>query len=505
MWLPGMGMSSNRIHGVKDMTFFKSGILTLSFILSISLSSVSSFACSLADGYLRPSNYDLVKETDVILLAEAISFDKAAEANERHSFPKLTFKILEVIKGTFTQDFLVHFGVDTYLGKSDEDDFSAVRPGADTGACNAYDYQIGKKFLLFVKRNKAAWDITGAAFSRINEEVGSSDSPWVIAVRHYARIGSLGNYEAEKAELRRVQESAKRGKEASKYPAGLIRDIDCFFKSPYPTRSYEDLIILYSNPSKEERKNVLWAFAKGKHPEAKPFIQDLLQSGRWEEYIDPVSEYVKQTKDRTLFEAMASMYLKIKDKSKRWPIMWALIEVANEKDSQVMLSALKSADEEEAGGLAVWFVQHPLEEATEIIKKLVDGKYEERWKLAFSLAELGDYRVFEWAKGVINGSGENKWMGYYIIARSPLAEADKLARVIIQENNAENLSSLIQGYANSNNPDRLERLRDVINLKNKDSLVDYWLRITLEEMAEDGESGAAAILSETERAAASDR
>ncbi|HEX7998545.1 MAG TPA: hypothetical protein VF528_09155 [Pyrinomonadaceae bacterium] len=478
------------------MKIIKSSIVVIIFVLFLNLFSILSFACSLTDGYLRPSNYDLVEEADAILLAEAISFDSTVGANEMPPLPKFTFKILEVIKGDFTQDLLEQGGVDTYLGKSDENDFSALRPGAGTGACNAYDYQVGKKFLLFVNKNKAGgWRISGAPFSRINEEVSNSDSPWVIAVRHYTRISSLNNYEAEKVELRKLQENAKRGDEAKKYPAGLVKDVEEYFKSPYPTKSYQDLIKLYNNFSNKERRQVLWAFAWGKHPEAKPLIQNLLQAGKWEEFIAPISEYAKRTKDRSLIKTLASTYLKIKDKQTRWPIMWALIEAADERDSELMLAALKSADEEEAGRLAVWFVRHPVEEATEIIRKLVDSKYQERWELAFSLAGLGDAGVLEWAQEFIRSSNKDRWMGYYVIAHSPLAEADKLARVIIKENNPKDVLSLIQGYKDSANPNRWERLLDVINIKSKDSEVDYWLRRTLEGMAEDGDNKATELLS----------
>lgn len=478
------------------MRIYKSITLALIFILYLNLFSIISSACSLADGYLPPSNYDLVKETGAILLAEAVAFNSTPVETLRGPSTTFTFKIIEVIKGGYTQDSLVHIGVNTYLGKSDGNNFGGARPGAGTGACNAYDYQVGKKFLLFVSQTKEGWSVAGPPFSRINEEVSDNNSPWVTAVRHYARISSLGNYEAEKVELKKLLANARGGKDVKKYPPGLISDIENYFKSPYPTRSYQDLITLFNNSSKEVRRDVLWALAWGKHKEAKPFIRNLLRAGGWEEYIAPVSEYAKRTKDYSFVKALGSAYPKIKNKYLRWPIMGVLIEVADEKDSGLMHAALKSADEEEAGKLAVWFVRHPSDEAARIIRKLVDGRYQERWELAFSLAGLGDAGVLEWAKGIIKSSDTDRWMGVYIIARSPLGEADRLARDVIRENNPKDLTSLIQGYRDSINPNRWDRLRDVVNLGNRDTQVNYWLRRTLGEMADEGDIRSAEILRE---------
>ena len=476
------------------MRLSKSITVALLFVLCLNLFSLVSSACSLADGYLPPPNYDLVKESDAILLAEAVKFNNTYVETQWGPSTTFTFKIIEAIKGGYTQGSFVHSGVNTYLGGTDENDFGGVRPGAGRGACNAYDYQVGKRFLLFVNKTKEGWSISGAPFSRINEEVSDNNSPWVNAVRHYVRISALSNYEAEKVELKKLLENAKGGKDVKKYPRGLIRDIEYFFKTPYPTKSYQDLITLFDNSSKEVRRNVLWALAWGKHPEAKPFIQTLLQSDGWEEYIAPVSEYANQTKDRSFVKPLGSAYPNIKYKQLRWPIMRVLIEGADEKDSGLMLAALESADEEEAGRLAVWFVRHPLHQATEIIRKLVDGRYQERWELAFSLAGLGDPGTLEWAKGIINNSDADRWMGYYIIARSPLDEADRLARAVIRGNNPKDLTSLIQGYKDSTNPNRWNRLRDIINLGNNDTQVNYWLRRTLGEMAEEGDVKSAEIL-----------
>lgn len=476
------------------MKIIKLGIASLVFILLLNLFAIQLLACSFSG--MLPSNYDLVKGTGAILLAEAISFDVTTEAVGIQQLPtKFTFKILEVLKGDFTQDLLADGGTDRYLGRSDEQDFSRARPGAYTGACTAYDYQAGKQFLLFVNKSSAGWIVSGPPHSRINEEVIGSNAPWVTAVRHYIRISQLQNYEAEKAELMKLLENAKIGADPEKYPVGLVKDIENYFTLPYPTKPYSDLIAIYNNSSKNVREDVLRALIDGNHTEAKQFFQKLLQSGEWIEYASPVCRYLIQTNDRTFVNTLASAYHGIKDKLERLTLISALIKLADEKDSEFMLSALRSADERQATELALWFARYPAKEATEIVGKLVDGKYSERWELAFSLAGLGDEKILEWAKEIIDSSDKNRWMGYYIIARSPLDEADKLAKAIIQNSTPKDLTSLIQGYRDSLNPNRWDRLRDAININSNNPEVNSWLRKTLEQMAGGGDNKAAELLS----------
>jgi len=468
----------------------KPGIVVPLLALCLHMLSTSSRACSVVDGYLRPSNYDLVKETEVILLAEAASFDRAETL--------FTFNVLEVVKGNFTDKVLVQTGTNVYRGKGDEKDFRGARPGSGTGGCNAYDYQIGKKFLLFVSKYEGQWIVDGLPFSRINEEVSGAGSPWVVAVRHYARISSANDYESAKIELIKLQERARRGKEAKAYPVGLVADIDRYFTSAYPAKSYQDLMTLYDRSAQEGRRKVLWAFAQGPHLEAVPLVRNLMQSSEWEDYIGPISKLVEQTKDRSLVKLLASNYLKVKDKHERWPAMWALVRTAEEEDARAMLAALKAADEDEVKKLATWFVRHPSEEATQIIRQRVDERYGERWELTFSLAGLGDAGTLEWAKKVIassgEGSDEDRWKGYYILAHSPLAEADELARAVIQGGEPKGLTPLIQGYKDSLNPNRWERLRDAVHLESRSPEVDQWLRRTLKDMASQGDESAARLL-----------
>ncbi len=139
-------------------------------------------------------------------------------------------------------------------------------------------------------------------------------------------------------------------------------------------------------------------------------------------------------------------------------------------------------------------MRYPNKEATEIVRNLLGKNYQEYYELAFSLAGMGDVATLDWARELMKTPDEDRWMAYYALAFSTLPKADTLARRVIAGNDPKDLVILIQGYKESQNPNRFGRLRDVINSDNKDPDVKLWLRITLKEMADEGSGQAAELL-----------
>lgn len=447
-------------------------------------------ACSVGGGYLAPSNYDLVQAADAIVLAEATAFRQTQSGGDPFG-AAFTFRILEVLKGDFKDTTLQVPGFDQYQGGRLEGDFLQARPGAYSGACVAYDYQLGKKFVLFLDRNQSGvWVVSGPPFTRINEEVSGAEAAWVVAVRHYARIGALRNYESEKNALKSLDESARRGEDPRNFPRELIADLEKHFKTPSPSKSYADLMAMYSNPSPRDRQQILMAIAYGKHREAYPFMQDLLQSPDGVPYMPQITEYFVQTKDRAVVPRLVTRFLGTKDPQVRGPILGGLIRLAQAEELPLMLTVLDAANNDDASGMAHWFAQYPDERAADRFRRIVNGRYAGRWELTFDLAGLGDKEAFEWARGIIATDDKDRWMGFYTIARSPLPAADAVAKEIIQKNDPKDLTILVQGYEDSFNPNRWDRLRDVINLKDRHPEVDEWLRRTLDDMIHRGDQKA---------------
>ncbi len=434
----------------------------------------SSIACSFADGYLGTTTYDLVKDADAILLAEPVS----EEGNI------VLFNVTEVMKGEY--------------------DSKVIRTRSFGNNCFPYNFltkisypreillqftppEIKFKYILFVDKTRAGWIVSEEAASRTAIPITKSDESLLKKIRHFIRIDSIRDYEVEKKELKKLAKLAKSGRNITEYPRSLVADLEKYFKFPSPHKSFKDLKQLNSHSSKEEKRDVLWALAWGKHAEAADFIIDLLKNPIPLNYLGPFSEFIARTKNETLLLRLGKNYPTL-DKESRWPLMWALIRTADERHKDMMLAALRSADKEEAGRLVEWFVRYPNDDATEIVKALVGKDYQENYEISLGLAGLGDGETLSWAKEFMNSSSEDRWMAYYAIARSPLKEADNLAKRVIEASGTDDLVSLIQGYKESRNPNRWDRLRDINGRAKRDAKVDYWLRVTLNEMSDDGDN-----------------
>lgn len=443
---------------------------------------ISAVACSYADGYLPPTKYGLIKDADAVLLAQPIS--KSGE--------NVDFKVLEVLKGAFQG--------------------SDFRGEEANTSCVSYSYSLGleknhpphlaqkpatsgpPKYLLFLRREKEGWHILASAAERMNEVIyDTGSSTFLTTVRHLLGASSKNNYEIEMRELRSLLQLARTGRNPKVYPKELIGFIDDYLTSPTPTRSFKDLQELYTRAPNDRKRDFLWAMARARHPEAANFFTTMLRSPMPASYVGPISEYITQTKNEKLLVLLGRGYPEM-EKDLRWPLMWALIKTAGKQHQEMMLSAIRSADKKEAGRLAHWFVRHPSAEATEIVRRHVGTDYQKSWELTFPLAGMGDQGALDWAKEFMKSSHKDSWMALYTIAHSPLDEADMLAKTVIEEKDPKRLTSLIEGYKDSHNPNRLSRLRDIVDLNTRDSDVDYWLKIALEKLIEEGAAGADELL-----------
>ncbi|MCP4351079.1 MAG: hypothetical protein GY795_36910 [Desulfobacterales bacterium] len=432
--------------------------------------------------------------------------------------------MLLVLKGSFRNNFLIHSGSDAFISGSREDDFSSVRSGVARGSCDADDYRIGRKYLLFLNRRKSGWSISGPPLTRINEEVVSRHSPWVTAVKHYIRISSLSGYEKEKIELKKLRASAaaRKGSSSSKYPAVLVPDIDAHFGIPSESKSFEDLMNLYKTASSDyERKKVLWAFANGRHQEAEPLFRSMVENGAWEDYIDPVCKYISAVKEAGNFSILASAFFRYKQECRsecpfgdrkcisykcsrtdyQYSVTNALTELADKKDEDIMLAVLKTADERETFILSKWFARNYSADAIRIIQDSLNKKYTEKRDVTLALARMGDNEVLKWAEERMKTeTDERRWLPYYVIAVSPLPEANLPARKIIHGDYQKGIIWLVQGYGKSYTGEhKWIFLKEISALKQKSEELKICIRRTLERMADRGETTANKLLNKSAR------
>jgi hypothetical protein len=151
-------------------------------------------ACSVVRTYLPPSNYELVAMTPRIVVARAVA---EVAAPGTMTGMRIALEVTAVVRGTGVargDRIEVRGSTQHYRGPSAPGDFSKARPGAYSGACTAWDYAIGKHYVLFLEQYDGGWDTLGLPFTRVNEEIdpaAAGGAPWLAAVTAYAQIAAL--------------------------------------------------------------------------------------------------------------------------------------------------------------------------------------------------------------------------------------------------------------------------------------------------------------------------
>ena len=139
------------------------------------------------------SGVELVTKADAILRVRAVEYDKPPSNPTigTNSVPDsvVKFEVLEVIRGHASSELSLH----GYLNKFDDfydqpSPYRFVRPGGRSGSCFANSYRKGADYLLFLKRSEETGQLTvnWAALAPVNEELHSSDDPWLLWVRKQA-------------------------------------------------------------------------------------------------------------------------------------------------------------------------------------------------------------------------------------------------------------------------------------------------------------------------------
>jgi HEAT repeat protein len=440
-------------------------------------------ACSLGPGYLQPSNFELVRDTEAIVLAKA-----SGVVREDGRVRRFVFDVLQVLKGPVVDKTLTLDGTDAWRGASDPADFSTCRPGAGTGGCIALDYKLDSQFLLFLIRDGKTWDVRMVPFARVNEEVSGPEAPWVEGVRRYLKISALDGVDARKAALRVT------AAEKEKAVPGLASDIDRHFLQPHGSKPFDDLLRLYQQaPDESGREQVLWAFAHGKHPQAARLFRDLVESGQWLRVTGPVAEYVGDLKDPLLTSSLLKGLLDPKSglrSQQRWEVLGAVSRAGDASHAPLLLELLKSGSDEEAKPLREYFLRHPNPQAVAELRRRIQGEPAKNWELTLEAAALDDPELVTWALAASKMPGEDRWVSLYVLAISPRPEADKAAGEILKGSDPDAISSLIQGYGHSRSPTRIERILEGYARGSQFPKLRQWARQALDSLAYEGEKDA---------------
>jgi hypothetical protein len=365
-------------------------------MVAILVSAAAAHAFSPSEDSLLPANFDLVQEAKGIVLAKVTRNERDNDKSGH-----VTFTIIEVLKGDVTEKTLSTWAFGDpakYSGAGTLGDFSRARPGTYEGMGIALDWKSDATYLLLLSKTKDQWSVGVSSLSRDREEVIAND-PWITAVKHYIRIGSLNDYTRQKEALLALHKSAAEGRDPAAFPPGLVADIDRHFSMPYPSLSYADLREFYDN-AKEERmkRQALYAMAQARYKEAAPLLREGLK--RPDITFGVMADYMVDTQDAeglaTLFSIYAKFYADRPDS--RDSLATALIRFAGPKDTPAMLEMLKVANPRAAEAFLPWFIAHaPKDALPEYHKRVKDYSDNTVWRLTIGLAKLGDEDVVKWA------------------------------------------------------------------------------------------------------------
>ena len=430
------------------------------------------YSCQPVIEWLPSSNYELVKKAKYILLVKAKKEIK--NSANRIGFNKISFEVVKSLKGNLKDKEIFLYGSSDYRGSSVEGNFTKARPGAYIGMCRAYDYKLGGYFLVFLNRKKL---ILSHMFARVNEEVFSENDPWVESVKFYIKTAKLNNYKEEKQRLQNMLNSKTN-------IAGLKEDIIHHFKMPNANKSEEDLKKMFQTDSLKE--SVLWAFLnkKGKVVSGATVFKNLMKSDEWLKHKAPVLEYLVKIKATNRIDFLLEAKKKIpsdyyhQDGERR--ILSVVGLLATQKDKNLIYEMLKK-DKHLIYAFSPYLIKYPSQKFIDIIYTLNINQDEySKSTIKLLLAKMGDKKILQWAKKNRLKDFPDRWIAYYIIAQSPLMEADILAQEVISGKYFEkkDIESLVQGYKESTSKYRDIRLDEIQEKYKKDSSIYNWVKFT---------------------------
>ncbi|MEO8502545.1 MAG: hypothetical protein ABI609_01480 [Acidobacteriota bacterium] len=437
-------------------------------------------ACSLSGGALLPTNYELVQETETIVLARAT--DELALPDGSAG---TRFTVVETLRGRYPGTAITLQGGPPFAGASPENDFSNARPGAYSGACTAFDYRIGGLYVLFLDHSSGRWDLRRDAFSRINEEVARINSPWVMAVRAYAKVADMGSYERRKAALLRLERNGD---------AALAADIARHFARPTPVKSASDLLQVYAgSQGAEDRGPVLWALESKSAEEVGPFFDRLLAGPTLPEWARGTVCFWAIQHPRPADAPDLLRQVLGQPQGQRAECLSALAALATVDNFDSLRVLLRALDDQEAAafysnadGLA------HVEEVRAAIGRLLHGDYASAGELTATLARWGDPEALGWALSKVRQHGDALDVALRAITVSPLPHAE-LADVV-DHSDKTTVELLLGELPGCSRDDRLELVEAALARFPGDKDVLHMARSTLRALVRDGVPAASSLL-----------
>ncbi len=167
----------------------------------------ASRACSVGEGFIGASNFELVQMASAIVVAVA-----ERQTSGRDVIPQVQFRTETVLKGSPPRRFYSFIGGLGRPGPSDNEDLSYPHPDASSGACNRHTFARGGRYLIFLQRDSDGyWAVLGMPFSRVSEDYSGETDNWIRSVRRYLDLQRRLSSIEQLAALTRMAETGQDG------------------------------------------------------------------------------------------------------------------------------------------------------------------------------------------------------------------------------------------------------------------------------------------------------
>lgn len=281
-------------------------------------SGTAGLACSVGEGFVRSSSYELVEQADAVVVAVADSQSGDAAAFDT----AVTFRIERAFKGQPPATILMDSARLGRTSTSDPDDLTTPHPETMAGACSRYTFQRGGRYVLFLREGEGddqpeGWYAMRPIFWRGAEDYAGPGSAWARALNLYIDIqreqpdriaaldalaGRLPSLETPGASAGdrqialdiRDHLSSLSPDKPTPYLVNAYEALERGESPRFPVRSPEtdreggmaealtDLIFDVRRPEfdmERARTFVLMSLVNGEHPDALPLFERLLAAG----------------------------------------------------------------------------------------------------------------------------------------------------------------------------------------------------------------------------------
>lgn len=152
--------------------------------------------CTPPPGYQVPTNLELARQANLIVLGEVVGGGKGAALDPDAS--TITVHPLAALKGllpgadlTLAGMTLAQPGDAAAAALSEPLAFGDPHPPAFAGECSRSVFPLGARALFFLRRENGLWVPAGGPFSRWAEDVSGAEAPWMALADLYAQAARL--------------------------------------------------------------------------------------------------------------------------------------------------------------------------------------------------------------------------------------------------------------------------------------------------------------------------